>query len=92
MKSNECYILKVNDRYLIGFSKKNRIKTAWCLLGAKLFSLQDVKKYEIELIKRKLLYKIILLQVPEDNKNYESEYERQEQAFNYYVMGQQDEQ
>lgn len=39
--SNLSYVVGVDNRYFYKFGKKERVLTAWCLTGAKLFQTYD---------------------------------------------------
>lgn len=37
MSANSAYVIKIGNRFFCKFGKGNRVMTAWCLAGSKLF-------------------------------------------------------
>jgi hypothetical protein len=41
MSGDNAIVIKVNERYFVGFGKKGRLQTSWSLPPAKLFAYSD---------------------------------------------------
>ena len=63
------FVIKIRERFFYEY-KNNRVNTAWCLAGAKLFRKQssDFEKIEKVLNKKKIKFEKVFMQVIEEPK------------------------